>query len=118
MKDQTNRRDAKTQSQAMNGVQLIAAERTRQIEDEGYDARHDDKLKGFKMARAADSYITAVTNPDEDCDENGKPRPCFDWPFAKKRWKPANDPVRNLVKAGALIAAEIDRLLRASAPQR
>ena len=27
-------------------------------------------------------------------------------------WKPSIDPVRNLAKAGALIAAEIDRLQR------
>lgn len=32
------------------------------------------------------------------------------WPWAPEAWKPDPDPVRNLVKAGALIAAEIDRL--------
>ena len=52
----------------------------------------------------------AVASPDEEGDENGKVRPCWDWPWAKKWWKPSDDPVRNLVKAGALIAAEIDRL--------
>lgn len=34
------------------------------------------------------------------------------WPFNRKEWKPSSDPIRNLVKAGALIAAEIDRLHR------
>lgn len=34
------------------------------------------------------------------------------WPFGQDWWKPSNDPIRNLVKAGALIAAEIDRLHR------
>jgi hypothetical protein len=32
------------------------------------------------------------------------------WPWDKERWKPSMDPKRNLVKAGALIAAELDRL--------
>ena len=34
------------------------------------------------------------------------------WPFEDAAWKPSHDPVKNLVKAGALIAAEIDRLQR------
>ena len=32
------------------------------------------------------------------------------WPWDKKWWKPSDDPIKNLIKAGALIAAEIDRL--------
>jgi hypothetical protein len=37
-----------------------------------------------------------------------------DWPkeWNVDWWKPSDDPIRNLVKAGALIAAEIDRLQR------
>ena len=38
------------------------------------------------------------------------------WPWALGWWKPGTDPIRNLEKAGALIAAEIDRLLRKRAP--
>lgn len=33
-----------------------------------------------------------------------------DWPWDEEWWKPSLDPIRNLEKAGALIAAEIDRL--------
>lgn len=36
----------------------------------------------------------------------------MDWPWADDWWNPSDDPVRNLVKAGALIAAEIDRIQR------
>lgn len=36
----------------------------------------------------------------------------FPWPWATDWWKPSDDPITNLVRAGALIAAEIDRLLR------
>jgi len=32
------------------------------------------------------------------------------WPWGSEWWKPSKDPIRDLVKAGALIAAEIDRL--------
>lgn len=35
-----------------------------------------------------------------------------DWPWEIESWQPSADPIRNLEKAGALIAAEIDRLLR------
>ncbi len=40
----------------------------------------------------------------------------YQWPedWEAEVWKPSADPVHNLVKAGALIAAEIDRLQRAS----
>lgn len=39
----------------------------------------------------------------------------IDWPWADSWWKPSTDPVRNLVKAGALVAAEIDRYQRIAA---
>ena len=39
------------------------------------------------------------------------------WPWDDEWWKPTpDDRIRELVKAGALIAAEIDRLLRDTAP--
>ena len=100
----------------LNGIQLIAAERTRQIEDEKWTPEHDDKHRKNQLALAASSYIAAVTDPDEWAGERGElPGPCHDWPWTKKWWKPSDDPIRNLVKAGALIAAEIDRLQRAQA---
>jgi hypothetical protein len=94
------------------GVELIAAERERQMSHEGWTPEHDDKHTDFELSKAADSYLCAVISPDEEGDENGKSRPAWDWPWDKDWWKPSDDPVRNLVKAGALIAAEIDRLQR------
>jgi len=94
------------------GSELIAEERQRQITAEGYTPEHDDRHKDFEMGKAAESYLSAVVTPDEEGDENGKVRPSWDWPWDKEWWKPSKDPVRNLVKAGALIAAEIDRLQR------
>jgi hypothetical protein len=95
-----------------DGATLIREERLRQIMEEGYRAAHDDSHKGFELGLAASSYLNAVVAPDEEGDENGKSRPCWDWPWAKEDWKPSDDPIRNLVKSGALIAAEIDRLQR------
>jgi len=103
------------QPETLNGVQLIAAERTRQVADEGWSPEHDDKHALGELGMAAESYLAAVTTPDEEGDENGKARPAWDWPWDKNWWKPSPDPIRNLVKAGALIAAEIDRLQRAKA---
>lgn len=94
------------------GVGLIADERQRQITEEYRSAKHDDSHRKGELGLAAASYLLAVVSPDESGDAKGKPRPCHDWPWLKRDWKPSEDPVRNLVKAGALIAAEIDRLLR------
>lgn len=91
-----------------DGAALIAAERLRQIEQEGYTAEHDDGHPD-EMAMAAIGYIEASTLTDAAY----LPRPNH-WPWDPESWKPSPDPIRNLVKAGALIAAEIDRLQRAA----
>jgi hypothetical protein len=91
------------------GSELIAAERKRQIKAEGWTPEQDDTHRAKQMARAAESYPSLHTSPDH---YNQPPEPCHDWPWSKKWWKPSRDTIRNLVKAGALIAAEIDRLQR------
>lgn len=93
----------------MNGAELIAKERERQILEEGWSPEYDDNHTDMELLKAAESYLVAVSTPDEEGDENGKPRPAWDWPWYAK---PSEDPIRNLTKAGALIAAEIDRLQR------
>jgi hypothetical protein len=95
----------------MNGAELIAAERERGIDQEGYDAAHDDRHDRGQLVQAAVAYAQAgleqVRRPDPDMDRVRR----FYWPWEWSFWKP-RDPVRNLVIAGALIAAEIDRLQR------
>lgn len=93
----------------MTGVDMIAAERNRQITQEGWTAEHDDGHKHGEMAVAADAYIfAALANVTKV-----KVMKTILWPWKDEDWKPSHtDPVRNLVKAGALIAAEIDRLQR------
>jgi hypothetical protein len=102
-----------------DGAEMIAAERQRQIEQEGWTAEHDDEHAGFEMSRAAQSYLTevhvvALTGKDASV----YPNPPSEWPWLLSDWKPSDDPIRNLVKAGALIAAEIDRLLRVQVEDR
>lgn len=67
--------------------------------------------------RAAIAYTKAA-----DATWRGLPavygvHPPGEWPFPDF-WKQSEDPIRNLVKAGALIAAEIDRLQRCAMASR
>ena len=93
--------------EATAGIALIAAERQRQVESEGWTAEHDDEHSDGSLARAGACY--AMVRPNMEIP--------FYWPWDPSWWKPSPDPIRNLAKAGALIAAEIDRLLRKQAKQ-
>lgn len=90
-----------------NGVTVIALERERQILREGYTFEHDDKHKKGEIAEAAACYaLTGNKSPFV----KGLLRTL--WPWGRQWWKPSKDRIRDLAKAGALCAAEIDRLLR------
>jgi hypothetical protein len=94
------------------GAELIADERKRQIETEGWTPEHDDQHAAGEIADAASCYLMdSGTFDDPPADEGDIPGW---WPWDVGWWKPSKDRVRNLVKAGALIAAEIDRLQRMS----
>lgn len=97
------------------GTALIAAERERQVQREGWSSEHDDEHDGGEMAGAAASYAAIACRQVAEgiINVSGFP-PGQLWRWESKWWKPSNDPLHNLVKAGALIAAEIDRLLRAT----
>lgn len=92
------------------GVSLIAIERTRQIEKEGWTSSHDGNHEDDELAKAAACYAI----PDRLREVNDGPLNKgvpLDWPWDEEWWKPTpKNRVRELVKAGALIAAEIDRL--------
>src|SRR6478735_8401238 len=94
------------------GIELISAERTRQISQEGWSPEHDDGHKRMEISQAAGAYTKAarlLVLDESSVNEIVNTRP-IDWPWGLQSWKPSQDPIRNLVKAGALIAAEIDRL--------
>lgn len=88
------------------GAIRIAMERQRQIDQEGWTPAHDDGHIHGELAAAAISYAMYA-----DPDGAGENAVDF-WPWERSWWKPSDDPIRNLEKAGALIAAEIDRLQR------
>jgi hypothetical protein len=84
------------------GVELIAEERKRQIEVEGWSAEHDDRHEDGELARAGACYVLEGSSyfvADELMGEDG-------WPF-EQGWRKPKDRLSNLVRAGALIAAEI-----------
>lgn len=92
----------------MSGVGRIAAERQRQIEAEGFDLAHDDHYEFGELAVAAVCY---AMNPD---DPAWSDTVMTLWPWAPEWFRPSPERrIRDLEKAGALIAAEIDRLERA-----
>lgn len=115
------------------GIELIAAERARQVEREGWSAQHDDGHSKGELGAAAIAYVAngckiqtrvkVFTEPHCKCGARGladcscalltpdekwvKP-----WPWAPTEFNPKADPLADLVRAGALIAAEIDRRQR------
>ncbi|KAA0015477.1 hypothetical protein F0A16_20525 [Salinicola corii] len=86
-------------------------ERQRQIDSEGWKPEHDDTHTDGELAAAASTYAWSAC---VQVTGHALPKtPPAVWPFEKAWWKPATDPRRNLVKAAALILAEIERLDRA-----
>ena len=96
------------------GIKLISEERERQQRVEGYWLEDDRRYTSGELCDAAMSYAKAaakqargesleyLTEMEGACE--------IPWPWDASHWKPSESQIRNLVKAGALIAAEIDRL--------
>lgn len=93
----------------MTGVELIAAERQRQIDVEGWKPEHDDKHDSGTLVAAAVTYALEATYDGPAV--KGKWFKEF-WCF-EDSWFKRGTKIRMLTKAGALLAAEIDRLQRA-----
>lgn len=81
----------------------VAAERQRQTSVEGWTPDHDDKHDQEELARAAHCYLIGRKTMGV-------------WPWSPQWWKPTTRR-RDLIKAAALIIAEIERLDRAAAHQ-
>ena len=90
----------------------VLDERQRQIEQEGWTPEHDDQHDKGQLAEAASCYADASVYAG--LYGQAPPNPSDDWPWDWCWWKPA-DRRRMLVKAGALILAEIERLDRVEA---
>jgi hypothetical protein len=85
----------------------ILAERRRQVEVEGWTPEHDDTHGRCELAAAAACYALAPS-PVGIEREWVYPDPPKNWPWHRSWWK-ARFYRQNLVKAGALILAEIER---------
>ncbi|EEW1714229.1 hypothetical protein D9H39_19190 [Escherichia coli] len=86
----------------------VIAERQRQKAVEGWTSEHDDAYQNSELADAAACYAINAHN-------QGLSTPAH-WPWAPDWWKQSG-PRRDLVKAGALILAEIERIDRQEAAQ-
>lgn len=111
----------------------IAAERRRQIEVEGWTPERDDRHDDYSLGLAAASYAggvdcgSKVVSYTDDVSGGRGDTPIWGtrnkrvpvpWPASwhPRWWKPTGDRRRDLVKAGALIVAEIERLDRSAIP--
>lgn len=83
----------------------VLDERHRQIYAEGWTPAHDDQHDECEMALAAIVYAESAVGYHPSCPDT--------WPWSPKWFKPTT-PRRDLVKAGALILAELERLDRAA----
>jgi hypothetical protein len=115
-----------------SGVDLIKWERQRQIEEEGFDAEHDNDnfhesgelaLAAVALAAPVPIFTKISTYEDESeivfadvwpeewsSEYDKRKRNSNGFLIPQKRSR--KEVIRDLTKAGALIAAEIDRLLR------
>jgi len=89
----------------MTGTEQITAERQRQIDKEGVSVLHD--VRAYRMEELMWAAICYAEHGDNPQYLDGAIPP--DWPWANEWWKPSPDHSKNLVKAGALIAADLDR---------
>lgn len=116
----------------MNGIERIKTERTRQIEQKGFGTNHDRHHTDFELLAAAMQYafeaqgigckLRTITGEVSYHHPDLHKRYLPVWPWKDYPFKPlinkdpagqitTQDAIRMLEKSGALIAAEIDRLL-------
>ncbi|MGE0725887.1 MAG: hypothetical protein AB7O45_16045 [Alphaproteobacteria bacterium] len=97
-------------------VRAIVEERERQLGVEGFTAEGDDALPPWTLAQMASCYAAPpwwrfVDGAEADAERRPQ------WPISTRQWKPRSDR-RDLVRAAALIVAEIERIDRAEERQR
>jgi len=92
----------------------VAKERMRQI-GKGFDAAHDDRYVRNELLRAAIAYADHddTPGPFESILGMKKGAP-FGWPWDERWWRPEGKR-KNLIKATALLLAEIEKMDRKAA---
>lgn len=94
----------------------VQAERRRQVETEGWTPEHDDQLSDGQMAQAAGCYALHAGGIGTDWPGGIRNGSALFWPWDEEWWKPKSAR-ENLVRAGALVLAEIERLDRSATEQ-
>ncbi|MGV6476835.1 hypothetical protein [Azotobacter salinestris] len=94
------------QAELTTAARDVLAERRRQIEVEGFSPEHDRQYDLGELPAAAASYALFAQRQVLGL---RKSEPDHAWPWSLGWWKPG-DARSALVKAGALILAEIERL--------
>jgi hypothetical protein len=97
----------------MNTLELIRQERNRQIK-KGFDSQHDDQEVNEELARAAAVYVMPeryrnIEISSLPVDERNLTR--VFWPY-REEFKMSSNRRKDLIKAAALIVAEIERINR------
>lgn len=91
-----------------NAIQDIASERARQQRVEGYTTAHDDQYVSGRLALGAAAYCLTAAKM------RGIAHQLRLWSWPRETFKP-KDPRRDLVRAGAMVVAEIERIDRLAA---
>ena len=100
-------------------IKDVINERQRQINQEFYSTENDDEYKQNELLRAAVCYAENVVRRGWVFDSNFGPDVYQEeevpdlWPWDIDFWKPKN-PRRDLVRAAALLIAEIERIDRSA----
>lgn len=95
----------------MSVIDEIAAERRRQIEEEAWTPEHDDEHRRGELAAAAAVYALNTVDVHEGLKGDQLRMYRFFWPWEPEWWKPKSRRA-DLIRAAALIVAEIQRLDR------
>ncbi|MDU7096890.1 MAG: ead/Ea22-like family protein [Enterobacter sp.] len=102
----SEKRISELEARAFNpAIMDVVAERQRQQSVEGWTPEHDNAYQNSELADAAACYAIHAHN-------QGFSTPAH-WPWSHDWWKQSGAR-RDLVKAGALILAEIERIDRAA----
>lgn len=105
----------------IHALQLVLAERIRQMRIEGFSPEHDDtERREGQLAAAGACYLLAVHQKNIAFVRSGRMEtnhtaPLAAWPFNRVLWKPAS-PRRMTVKGATLALAELVRHLRSQLP--
>lgn len=95
------------------GVELIGIERKRQTEELGFDYTNDALYKDEQLAKAGAWYslpsFYRIKFESMQIKNTDKRSVINIWPWDRSHYKPTpEDRIKELTKAGALIAAQID----------